>query len=227
MEANNITSDKFVRSFGRVKARRLSQHKKDLFENLLPEYQIDAQSLSQLNTNSKEIHLEIGFGFGDFIFENAKKNPDKLFIGCEPHINGVVNLLAKVEQKPLDNLKIFVGDGRIFLDEIPDHFFNRIYILNPDPWPKTKHQKRRLVNKEFLEFLHTKIKPNNYLNIATDSNIYKEWVMREYFRTKMWNWVARSKYDWKRFPKNWVKTKYQKKAEIAGRENAFLQFIAG
>ena len=223
--SKEIKGPKFVRSFGRVRTRKLSIHKKELFSQTLLKYKIEESAIADLKNHQQQIHLEIGFGFGDFLFENAKNNPDILFIGCEPHINGVVNLLAKLETHPLENIKIFVGDSRIFLEN-SNQIFDKIYILNPDPWPKVKHYKRRLINVEFFELLHSKIKINSPLIIATDDNNYKKWIMAEYFRNGSWQWQAKSKEDWQNFPNNWVQTKYQKKAEIAGRENVFLEFIA-
>ncbi len=222
--SKEIKQPKFVRSFGRVRTRKLSIHKKDLFSNTLLQYKIEESTIPDLK-NKQQIHLEIGFGFGDFLFENAKNNPNILFIGCEPHINGVVNLLAKLEFHPLENIKIYVGDSRIFLEH-SGQIFDKIYILNPDPWPKAKHYKRRLINVEFFDLLHSRIKANSSLIIATDDSSYKRWIMAEYFRSDSWQWLANSKSDWKNFPSDWVQTKYQKKAEIAGRENAFLGFIS-
>jgi tRNA (guanine-N7-)-methyltransferase len=221
---NNL-QPKFVRSFGRIKSRKLSDHKKDLLENLLPKYQLATSEINNLAHNSQKIYLEIGFGFGDFLFENAKRNPNILFIGCEPHLNGVVNLLAKLEVEPLGNIKLFIGDSRLLLDNVNQKIFDKIYILNPDPWPKAKHYKRRLINAELLKTLHNQAKTNAELIIATDDDGYKKWIMAEYFKSGLWNWTAKSKADWQKFPDDWVKTKYQKKAEIAGRENVFLKFV--
>lgn len=215
--------NRFVRSFGRVRTRKLSIHKKELFSKTLLLYKIEESQIANLENDQQPIYLEIGFGFGDFLFENAKNNPNILFIGCEPHINGVVNLLAKLELHPLKNVRIFVGDSRIFLENC-EKIFDKIYILNPDPWPKVKHYKRRLINAEFFDLLYSKIKSNSSLIIATDDNNYKKWIMAEYFRNGAWQWLANSKSDWQNFPQNWVQTKYQKKAELEGRENVFLEF---
>ena len=154
-----IKQQKFVRSFGRVRTRKLSIHKKDLFLNLLPQYQIENLTILDLKNNPQQIYLEIGFGFGDFLFENAKNNPNILFIGCEPHINGVVNLLSRLEEYPLSNIKIYVGDSRFFLEKSLSQIFDKIYILNPDPWPKARHYKRRLINSEFFALLNTLTAP--------------------------------------------------------------------
>lgn len=224
VEKPKFIRPQFIRSFGRIKSRKLSDHKKDLFSNLLNSYQITEKDLESLKSYPK-IHLEIGFGFGDFLFENAKNNPEILFIGCEPHVNGVVNLLAKLEKEPLENIKLFISDVRILLEKIPTDFLNKVYILNPDPWPKAKHAKRRLINESLLKILHEKVKKDGELIIATDSDIYKKWIMFEQHKIALWHWEANSKYDWKNFPDDWVKTKYQKKAEEDGRENVFLRFL--
>ena len=215
------TKPQFIRSFGRVRNRKLSTPKQFALSNLLTKYQI--KDLENLEFN--QINLEIGFGFGDFLFENAKNNPDILFIGCEPHINGVANLLFKLNNEPLKNIRIFVGDNRLLLQTTSKKIFNKIYILFPDPWPKTKHHKRRLINTNFLKFIYLRIKNDGKLIIATDDNSYKKWIMIKYFESKLWQWQANSKMDWQIFPKKWIKTKYQKKAEISNRENIYLTFL--
>ena len=212
----------FVRSFGRIKSRKLSDNKRNLLVDLLPKYQIKDSSFT---ATSQKTYLEIGFGFGDFLFKNAKNNPEILFIGCEPHINGVVNLLAKLQDDPLPNLKIFVGDNRLLLSKIHGKIFDKIYIIFPDPWPKLKHHKRRLINADFLQLLHSVTKDFGQLIIATDDNGYKEWILAEYLRSDLWQWQVKSKADWQNFPNDWVKTKYQIKAEIVGRENIYLKFM--
>jgi len=225
MLADNNFKDKLIRSFGRTKSRKLSDHKQSLLSELLPKYQFEQSDLNLLIKNFNEIHLEIGFGFGDFLYETAKNNPEIGFVGCEPHINGVVNLLAKLEQEPLKNIKILNSDSRPFLEEIPNNIFQKIYILFPDPWPKLKHYKRRLINVKFLELLHQKMSEGSELIIASDHDSYKEWIMIEILKSHLFNWSAKSKFDWQNFPANWIQTKYQKKAAIEGRASVYLEFI--
>src|SRR4051812_35895325 len=118
-------SHPLIRSFGRITSRRLSEHKKFLYSDLLPKYEIKSFSdLKNFPNNSNETQLEIGFGFGDFSFANAKNNPQINFIVSETHINGIVNLLAKLEDHPLDNIKIFKEDVRLFLDKIDNEIFS-------------------------------------------------------------------------------------------------------
>ncbi|NBV06311.1 MAG: tRNA (guanosine(46)-N7)-methyltransferase TrmB [Proteobacteria bacterium] len=220
-ELRNFQNNRLIRSFGRIKSRKLSDHKNHLLENLFPLYEIkNFESAAQKNC------LEIGFGFGDFIFEKAKKNPDTFFFGSEPHLNGVVNLLAKLEVEPLKNLKISTSDVRLLLNKFPDKFFDQIFILFPDPWPKSKHFKRRLISQEFLdEILSPKIKARSNLTIATDHDSYKTWILCEIDRSQKFFWNANSKKDWQVFPNDWVVTKYQKKAAREGRSSVIFNLI--
>lgn len=209
---------KLIRSFGRIKSRRLSDHKTFLLENFLPLYEI-----KDFNFSAPKIALEIGFGFGDFLFEKAKNNSDILFLGSEPHINGAVNLLAKLEKEPLPNLKISQQDVRILLSNFSEKFFDQIYILFPDPWPKFKHFKRRLIDVKFLdEVLSPKLKSGGKLVIATDHDSYKTWILAAISKSKNFSWNANSKKDWQNFPNDWVETKYQKKAAIEGRTSVIF-----
>ncbi len=213
-ELESFANEKIVRSFGRIKSRKLSDNKKRLISELLPKYSIE----QNFNLHSKNT-LEIGFGFGDFIFNQAKKNPQNSFYGCEPHINGVANLLNNLEKDALANIKISREDVRCLIKLFPDNFFDEIYILFPDPWPKLKHFKRRLINVNFLDsILFKKIKSNAKIIIATDHDSYKTWILNIILNCKNFKWLATSKYDWKTFPNDWQETKYQKKAVEEGRE---------
>jgi tRNA (guanine-N7-)-methyltransferase len=209
-----------IRSFGRIKSRKLSDHKKSLLKSCLPLYEIE--NVSEIK--AQKIVLEIGFGFGDFLFEKAKNNPDKIFIGSEPHLNGIVNLLAKLEENPLPNLKITRQDARLFLNAAPKNFFDEVFILFPDPWPKSRHVKRRLINVRFLdEILSPKIKSAGDLTIATDHDGYKTWILSQILISKKISWLANSRKDWQIFPADWVTTKYQKKAAEEGRTSVIFK----
>lgn len=225
-ESQNSQNNRLIRSFGRIKSRKLSDHKSHLLENLFFTYEVNDEVLKQLqdkDKKEKKNSLEIGFGFGDFTFEKAQKNPDTFFFGSEPHLNGVVNLLAKLEIEPLSNLKISTTDARILLTGFPDKFFDQIFILFPDPWPKSKHFKRRLISAEFLdEVLSPKMKDGAKLTIATDHDSYKTWILSEIADSKKFLWNATSKKDWQIFPNDWVVTKYQKKAEREGRTSVIF-----
>jgi len=220
LESKNLDyNQKLIRSFGRVKSRKLSNHKNSLLENFYESYKISEID----NTNSKNF-LEIGFGFGDFIFGKAKQNPDANFYGCEPHLNGIVNLLSMLKKEPLSNLKITNQDVRIFIDNFSDNFFEKIFILFPDPWPKYKHFKRRLIDKNFLDqILFPKLKNTGKIIIATDHDSYKTWILSHISQSSKFNWLANSKKSWQNFPNDWIITKYQKKAILEGREPIIIE----
>jgi tRNA (guanine-N7-)-methyltransferase len=127
-------------------------------------------------------------------------------------------LLAKLKDDQLDNIKISQLDIRILLAKIADLFFDEIYILFPDPWPKQKHYKRRLIDLEFLEILAKKIKSDGKLIIATDHDAYKTWILSAILKSNSFELLIKNKNDWLDFPTDWTITKYQKKAMAEGRE---------
>lgn len=220
-ESKNLENKRLIRSFGRIKSRKLSDQKNFLLTDFLPNYEI-----KNFDSDAEKKYLEIGYGFGDFLFERAKNNPKTFHLGSEPHLNGVVNLLAKLEKEPLDNLKISREDVRILLKNFADKFFDEIYILFPDPWPKVKHFKRRLIDAKFLdEVLSPKMKSGAKLVIATDHDSYKTWILTEISRSKKFIWQANSKKDWQNFPADWTETKYQKKAHAEGRVPVIFNLI--
>lgn len=221
-ESQNFQNNLLIRSFGRIKSRKLSDHKNHLLTDFLPHFQLEKQDSSW--QNSQKNILEIGFGFGDFLFEKAKNNPEINFFGFEPHLNGVVNLLAKLKKEELQNIKISTQDVRFALENFSDNFFDEIYILFPDPWPKAKHFKRRLINQNFLDkILAPKIKNNCKLIIATDHDSYKIWILDALSNSKKFSWDAKSKQDWQNFPSDWTITKYQKKAALEGRVSVIFK----
>jgi tRNA (guanine-N7-)-methyltransferase len=215
-------TDRLIRSYGRIKSRRLSEHKQFLYDNLLPEYEIKTPE-ANLNLEHQETYLEIGFGFGDFAYQMAKANPQINYLACETHINGIINLLAKLETAPAKNIKIFQSDIRLLLDKISPDFLSRIYILFPDPWPKNKHHKRRLINRQFLQLLASKMPQDGELIIATDHLLYRAWIIQELLACTEFEWQAKSKSDWQNFPADWTITKYQKKALADGRQSVILK----
>ncbi|MFM2200583.1 MAG: hypothetical protein RL769_638 [Pseudomonadota bacterium] len=224
-ESTNST-DKLIRSFGRIKSRKLSDPKKDLLENFLPKISLE-QHFNDLKKLTKAHNvLEIGFGFGDFLFNSAYKNPHKNYFGFEPHLNGVVNLLDLVKKNNIKNIKLSTQDIRHQINEFPDNFFETIYILFPDPWPKSKHHKRRLITQKFLdETLSPKLKDLAKIIIATDHDDYKTWILAHILKSQKFLWTAQFKEDWQNLPKDWFTTKYQKKALLEKRIPIFLELI--
>lgn len=165
----------FIQSFGRKRARGLSNTQKN---DLLTLYKTYGLEISQeeidpchLFPNSYEkFFLEIGFGRGEHLTKNAELNQNIGFIGCEPFENGVVNALQDIREKNLQNVRIYNGDARILLEKLKPNSIARFYILFPDPWPKKRHHKRRILSKEFIENLQNK--HTGELVVATDCRDY-------------------------------------------------------
>ena len=122
--------------------------------------------------------LEIGFGNGDNLFTLAKNYPEYLFIGVEVYLDGFRKLFRKLEQEPLDNLKVIKADVVEVLQHLPDSSLIGSLILFPDPWPKKRNYKRRLINDNFIFLLARKLKTDGRLLIKTDCQNYAEQVER-------------------------------------------------
>ena len=127
--------------------------------------------------NAKEVIVEIGFGMGDATAEIAKAHPENGYIAIEVHPPGIGKLLSLIEEHELTNVYIIEGDAiEILQTMFADHSINGFHLFFPDPWPKLKHNKRRIVNAEFLALVHLKLKSDGYINIATDWVPYAEWI---------------------------------------------------
>jgi len=122
--------------------------------------------------------LEIGFGMGKSLLEQATLQPDEDFIGIEVHKPGVGALLSHLEKDNVNNIRIYQTDALDVLQQcIPDHSLSKVQIFFPDPWPKKRHHKRRLIQTPFLDLLCTKLKPEGILHLATDWENYAEQMM--------------------------------------------------
>ncbi|MFN8912345.1 MAG: tRNA (guanosine(46)-N7)-methyltransferase TrmB, partial [Alphaproteobacteria bacterium] len=164
-----------IKTFARRLSRPLRDEQQNLFDNLLPTIVIKDTFPSKNEFDA--INLEIGFGDGALIAQNALNHPSHLFIGAEPYLNGVGSLLKKIEANQISNIRIFHDDVRTLLDLTPNNIFQNIYIVCPDPWPKRKHLKRRLVNEDFLKTLTKYIKKDGIIHLVTDHLDYANWML--------------------------------------------------
>jgi tRNA (guanine-N7-)-methyltransferase len=194
-----------IKSFVRRAGKTLTAYQASLLNDLLPQITPDKIDFSKYN----KFYLEIGFGNGERLAEDSARNKDICFIGCEPFRNGVAQLLTKIKDRAIDNVYIWDNDINILLETIPKNLFDRIYILFPDPWPKLRHNKRRLIQKDFVEKLAQYMTKNAQLVIATDHFDYQQWIEKELSLSQDLELMLKTN----SFPKNWIKTKYQKKAE--------------
>ncbi|MDR2831894.1 MAG: tRNA (guanosine(46)-N7)-methyltransferase TrmB [Rickettsiales bacterium] len=163
---------KWVRSFS-----RRSRLKPDVDETL-EKYSIQnsKKSIEEIINSQKRIWVEIGFGSGENMLHQALNETNLLFIGCEPYLKGVSNLLANIEAHNIKNILIWTEDARELIANFPDNSVERFFILFPDPWPKRGHNKRRLINTEFLNLLAKKMLSTGEIFIVTDHQDYAEWI---------------------------------------------------
>lgn len=171
-----------IRTFGRRHGKKLSARQTGLIENILP--RIAPQNLTG------DLILEIGFGAGEHVRDLAHTYPDATIIGAEPFINGVASLMSAITDTQdnilpeYKNIRIWPDDVRDFL-RTTDSKFNQIWVLHPDPWPKAKHEKRRLLNAEFLTLLSNYLTPNGQIIIGTDHWEYFDWITAQAKQTHL------------------------------------------
>jgi len=172
----------------------------------------------------QSIWLEIGFGGGEHLAQQAERHPTTGFIGCEVFENGIVKLLAQIEQRRRDNIRIFADDARLLIAALPPASIDRVFILFPDPWPKRRHHKRRLLSREMLGRLAEIMTDGAELRVATDDGYYLCSILERLTDHPAFEWLARRPGDWRERPADWPQTRYEEKARAAGRSPAFLRF---
>jgi tRNA (guanine-N7-)-methyltransferase len=172
----------------------------------------------------RSIWLEIGFGSGEHLAQQAERHPKVGFIGCEVFENGIVKLLAQIEQRRLDNIRIFADDARLLIAALLPASIDRVFILFPDPWPKRRHHKRRLLSREMLDALAAITADNAELRVATDDGDYLCWILERLTSHPAFEWLARRPRDWWDRPADWPQTRYEEKARTTGRSPVFLRF---
>ena len=168
-----------IRSYGRIKSRPIKPRQAGLLDTLLPQIAIPTEPFDPraLKPDAAEAWLEIGFGGGEHLAEQAARRPDVLFLAAEPFLNGVASALRHIDERGLENVRIHAGDARELLTALPDASLDRAFILFPDPWPKTRHHKRRLIQPKFVALLVSRLKPGAYLHCATDWQNYAEQML--------------------------------------------------
>jgi tRNA (guanine-N7-)-methyltransferase len=214
--------------FGRRKGKKLRAGQDDLVQNLLPAIRVVPGSdiPGQFpNPQTRETWLEIGFGGGEHLAAQARAHRDVNIVGCEPFVNGMAKLLAVIEQENLDNVRVWDDDVTDLLPTLADACLDRVYILYPDPWPKRRQRKRRLVSDENLEMLARVMKPGAELRFASDIDDYIGWVLARVLRSQAFRWTATRADDWRKPYDGWPGTRYEAKAIREGRVPSYLTFV--
>ncbi|MCP9221661.1 tRNA (guanine(46)-N(7))-methyltransferase TrmB [Erythrobacter sp. LQ02-29] len=209
------------RLYGRSKGKALRASQQDLLDKLLPQVAVPEDgevTAERLFGQAAPLHFEIGIGGGEHLAYRADMLPDHGFIGAEPFVNGVAQALTHVRDGPegngpLRNVRLHMGDALQVLDRIPDGSLSFVYLLHPDPWPKARHAKRRMVNDGPVRMIADKLKPGGEFRFGTDHAIYLRhalMVMRRF--TDEFDWLVEGPKSWQRRPGGWPETRYEAKA---------------
>lgn len=202
------------KSFSRRIGKSLSPSQQSLLQNVLPQYLFDPLvTLAAISTKA-----EIGIGMGDHFVIRAQENPDAIYIGFEPYLNGVANSLKLMQQQNVQNILLWPDDVDLVFDQLPEHCLDELHILFPDPWTKTYHHKRRIINDTRMKLFASKIKVGGMLYFASDIEHYFDEAERVILNNSMFS-VKTSDTPYS----SYRKTKYHHKADIAGRLSKFLE----
>lgn len=216
-----------LRTFGRTGGRPLSPRRADLLRKHLPALQVPPDrpvSVNQLfGFQPAELWLEIGFGGGEHLAAQAAANLQTAIIGAEPFIEGQAKLVAEIHKHQLRNIRMHPGDIRDILHLLPGEAVDRTFILFPDPWPKARHRKRRLLQPEFLAGLSRTLRDGARVRFATDISDYVDHALATFLADSRYEWLARSAADWRVEPDDHFTTRYQSK-QLGDCRPVFLDF---
>ncbi len=222
------------RLYGRAKGKPLRKGQQMLVDTLLPRIAVPAQgevSAERLFGQACPLHFEIGFGGGEHMAFRADMLPDHGFIGAEPFLNGVAQALTHVDgdggkSVPLGNVRIHHGDALEVLQRIPDGALSFIYLLHPDPWPKARHAKRRMMNDGPVDLFAAKLKSGGEFRFGTDHSVYlRHALMIMQRHTSQFEWLIDKPADFQKRPGGWPETRYEAKARsVYGHEVWYFRY---
>ena len=219
---------------GRKMGRPMHKTRLDVLDHLLPKLQIPKSLLTEdgalhpkdlFGTVPEKLHLEIGFGNGEHITALLNANPTHHVIGAEPFINGMGAFLKDIkDDPPLERCRVLMDDAMMILNSLADQTVDFLYILNPDPWPKTRHHKRRMVIGANLKIFARVLKDGATMIQTTDVDDLAGWMVTESVNCPDFEWQAESAADWKTPPPGWLPTRYEQKGQEAGRKQTYLVY---
>jgi len=219
------------RLYGRSKGKALRAGQQTLVDTLLPQIAVPADgpvTAAALFGRDAPLHFEIGFGGGEHLAFRADLLPDHAFIGAEPFVNGVAQALTHVEDGALTNVRLHHGDALEVLARIPDGALSFVYLLHPDPWPKARHAKRRMMNDGPLNLIAAKLKPGGEFRFGTDHPVYLRhalMVMRRHIVPgAAFEWLAEGPASFQQRPGGWCETRYEAKARRLGHEVWYFRY---
>jgi len=219
------------RLYGRQSGHKLRQGQQALVETLLPAIRVPDEGPVTAETlfgdaagHARPLHFEIGFGAGEHLAERADMLPDHGFIGCEPFLNGVVGALGHVRDRRLANVRLHMGNALEVLARVPDGALSFVYLLHPDPWPKARHAKRRMMNKGPVDMIAAKLRPGGEFRFGTDHPVYLRWALMVMRERADFEWLCETPRDFLTRPGGWPETRYEAKARKQGHEVWYFRY---
>ncbi|MDQ0505774.1 tRNA (guanine(46)-N(7))-methyltransferase TrmB [Xanthobacter agilis] len=215
--------------YGRRVGKALRATQQDAITRLLPRYRFtleDAQAPERLFSAPPEtLWLEIGFGGGEHLLDHAARRPHTGFLGVEPFLNGMARMLVDLEKSGRDNIRLFDADAALLLDRLPAASLAGTDLFYPDPWPKTRHWKRRFVRPDNLDRLARVITPGGLFRVASDVPDYVGWTLATVRAHGAFRWTAGTAAHWTTPYPDWPGTRYEAKALQDGRIPTYLTFV--
>src|SRR5690349_24563908 len=216
------------RLYGRSSGHKLRKGQQVLVEQLLPAIEVPAEgeiTSKSLFGDDRPLHFEIGFGSGEHLAARADMLPNHGFIGAEPFLNGVATALGHIRDQHLTNVRLWRGDALDVLQRVPNGALSFLYLLHPDPWPKTRHAKRRMVNDRPADLFAEKLKSGGEFRLATDDPTYLAWALMVLQRhAHQFEWLAEKPNDFLDPSGGWIETRYGAKSRREGRRPYYLRY---
>ena len=210
--------------FGRRSGKKLHAGQQVVFDATLPGLEIaieDRLDPSELFPQAKKIIVEIGYGGGEHLALEAGRHHQTGYIGCEVFTGGIGKMVQLIAAQALRNIRLFTDDALKLLLTLPDASLDEVYLLYPDPWPKTRHHKRRFVSPTTLAELARVLKPGGLFHFASDIEDYANWTLAHIVRAPEFSFAPHKPGSWHEPYPGWQATRYEQKARREGRLTSF------
>jgi tRNA (guanine-N7-)-methyltransferase len=221
------------RVYGRRQGRPLNASRTDVIQTLLPALSVPIDTIKEdgsidpatlFDKPYDELWFEVGFGAGEHLSALMRRHPDHAFIGAEPFINGMASFLKDIKDDSHHNIALHMDDAMMLARSLPDACLGGMYVLNPDPWHKKRHHKRRIISKDNLDVFARILKPGKPLIMTSDVLDLADWMVTRATQHPQFEWTATCADDWRAPPKDWITTAYEVKGAKGAKVMSYLFF---